>query len=117
MQGIVFLIALMLAVSAAVADDTMLCGHVFLLMEETNELINVEPSDDLSKHPLVDAIFDKWGDQDCLSQDGFGEWWADMNMTGESPALYDFINNDGDNCIDIDEMKEVANKCLSLLPF
>ena len=94
MNRIIFLAALVSLASTEV-PDAMLCGEVFLLMEETNELMNIEPSEDPDQHPLVDAILQKWGIDGCLHQVGFGEWWKEMNMVGDSSLVFNFINKEG----------------------
>ena len=67
MNRIIFLAALVSLASTEV-PDAMLCGEVFLLMEETNELMNIEPSEDPDQHPLVDAILKKWDSKTLVLQ-------------------------------------------------
>ena len=117
MIRLLFAAALLSMARGAEVPEGMLCDEVFMLMEQANQQFNVEASNDPEEHPLVDAILEKYGVDGCVSEEGFGELWQDLNMTGDSSVVFDFINGDANDCINLTEMKHVAELCMKMLPF
>ena len=118
MIGLLFVAALLSTAHGAKVPEGMLCDEVVMLIKQAIQQFNVEATDNWSEeHPLVDAILEKYGVDGCVSGEGFGEFWQDMNMTGDSSVVFDFINGDANDCIDLNEIKDVVESCIKMLPF